>query len=360
MESPTRISAALNVEKYDMDVAYILTYIIDKNMAAMPHWRTAHVHSMKHSSEFADHLVDVLPDDARILRSVIDGPSSNYLLEGPAWAAHIRSFQGAAEINLVATQMMFAKEITDFLVDRLRVPGEPSERTVAFFTWTAEESHPERKVVPAAPWSDVAVNYSTKTRSALKELAAFEEIPEGGGRIILFHGKPGTGKTRALRMLITEWQEWASIELISDPESLLEKASYMTSVLLNNVNNRPTRVLILEDADYLVEYQGTRSSSVARLLQLGDGLLGSSQQIIFLITTNKPPRELDSALTRPGRCLASICFTSFSKAEASSRLAGTTKKATGPMTLAEIYRAMGDARQITAGEDDSAPRGQYL
>jgi SpoVK/Ycf46/Vps4 family AAA+-type ATPase len=159
---------------------------------------------------------------------------------------------------------------------------------------------------------------------------------------------------------MSEWRKWASVELVTDPERLLESPSYMSTVMLHETSRRQARVLILEDADYLVERFGTRSSAVSRLLQLGDGLLGDSQNVMFLITTNAPPQDLDKALTRPGRCLATIPFVPFSMEEAQERLAGFDKRATGPMTLAEVYRAKGDVVQITAEVKVPTARGQYL
>src|SRR5206468_2489690 len=41
------------------------------------------------------------------------------------------------------------------------------------------------------------------------------------GRLLLWHGAPGTGKTSAVKALAWEWREWCEGHCVVDPESLL-------------------------------------------------------------------------------------------------------------------------------------------
>ncbi len=60
---------------------------------------------------------------------------------------------------------------------------------------------------------------------------------------------------------------------------------------------------------------------LSRLLNLSDGLLGLSTEVLILITTNEPLGRLHPAVHRPGRCLAEIEFLALDVDEACEWLA---------------------------------------
>jgi hypothetical protein len=43
----------------------------------------------------------------------------------------------------------------------------------------------------------------------------------GRGRLLLWHGDPGTGKTNAIRSQLGEWRFWAEFQFVTDPEAFL-------------------------------------------------------------------------------------------------------------------------------------------
>jgi len=45
--------------------------------------------------------------------------------------------------------------------------------------------------------------------------------PGQGGRLLLWTGPPGTGKTYALRTLAWEWRRWCSFHYVTDPRRCL-------------------------------------------------------------------------------------------------------------------------------------------
>lgn len=67
---------------------------------------------------------------------------------------------------------------------------------------------------------------------SLDALTALES-PIGAGKIILWHGPPGTGKTRALRARMRAWSMWCQQQYIADPKKFFAEPAYMTQVLTN-------------------------------------------------------------------------------------------------------------------------------
>ena len=57
---------------------------------------------------------------------------------------------------------------------------------------------------------------------ALEALVDRRFDDEHAGRLILWHGMPGTGKTHALRALAWEWRRWCDFHYVTDPEELFD------------------------------------------------------------------------------------------------------------------------------------------
>jgi hypothetical protein len=111
----------------------------------------------------------------------------------------------------------------------------------------------------------------------------------------------------------------------------------------------------------LIRADARRSAgaSLGRLLNLTDGILGHGMRVLLLLTSNEPVHGLHPAVVRPGRCLADIQFTLFTRAQAAEWLAGAGKTPSRDCTLAELYRLRGDVDTIATPR--STPGGSaYL
>src|SRR5262245_40868965 len=97
---------------------------------------------------------------------------------------------------------------------------DDSEPKVKFGFWSIGEKGPEReeKELDVPEWKEIRVNYSSRIANSIESLTANFK-PGAGGRLLLWHGAPGTGKTFALRSLAWEWREWCQFEYIFDPEN---------------------------------------------------------------------------------------------------------------------------------------------
>jgi hypothetical protein len=202
--------------------------------------------------------------------------------------------------------------------------GKEDEVPIRFWWWNLHSAQEMAKRTPAPEWGAVSTNYSEATLCSLAPLADWERPPSAGGRLMLWHGAPGTGKTTAIRALARQWRSWAEFQFVTDPERFLSNPGYLLEVATDESMSRDPdepraewRVLVLEDAG---EYLSTDAKQLAgqglsRLLNLCDGVLGQATNSLVLVTTNEPLRTLHPALSRPGRCVAEAEFLELDRPE---------------------------------------------
>jgi len=170
-------------------------------------------------------------------------------------------------------------------------------------------------------WSEVSRNYPANTRCELETVMSDLEGLARRGRVLLWHGPPGTGKTYAVRALAREHSRVATVDCIVEPELFFSKgARYLTEVLDvdDDVDDERWHLLIVEDADELISADAKMRSGqgLSRLLNLADGLFGQAIRALVLVTTNEPMTSFHPALVRPGRCGSLVSFQRFALDEA--------------------------------------------
>jgi hypothetical protein len=236
----------------------------------------------------------------------------------------------------------------------------PAAEQVSLAFWMRGEwgGYVRHRDIDAPRFGEIAGNYSGSVRDALERLLAMR-APERG-RLILWRGAPGTGKSYALRALARAWSPWCSAHFVMDPEELLGRGgAYLLDLLSWDDDDASRwRLVILEDAGELIaaDARAATGQALSRLLNVADGLLGHGTRTLLLITTNEPVGRLHAAARRPGRCLADIEFTPLSVSEANRWLAARDlmRRVTTPTALAELF-AEAEGEVLESG----APRADF-
>jgi len=220
---------------------------------------------------------------------------------------------------------------------------------------------------------EIRDNYSPETFSQVESLINLKS-PYDHGKIVLWHGPAGNGKTHLIRALTKHLVDIHNIipEVIVDPEAAFEEPKYLTSLLTSGQRklryHAPKggdvdfRFIIMEDCAELFSVNCRNTQGFSRLLNTADGLIGQGQKLIFLFTANESIEEVDPAILRPGRCLQNLEVSNWNWNAASNwvrnkvgpeKAVAVLSKLKDKNSLAEMYALIND-RDIASDN-----RGQF-
>jgi hypothetical protein len=183
------------------------------------------------------------------------------------------------------------------------------------------------------------------------ERAWLERLRQRSSGLSIFHGPPGCGKTSYVRHLMARLLD--TFEFYFMPVSTFDSLDSPRFVRfwLEEAEGGKRRIAVVEDAESLLLPRNEGSqSSVSSLLNATDGLLGDHLRLQIIATTNAPVRELDPALTRPGRLVGVREFGRLAPAQA-RRLAeakGIVLPDQQDFSLAEIYCGRASSPMLNA------------
>ena len=160
----------------------------------------------------------------------------------------------------------------------------------------------------------------------------YERYMESNANILLLIGPPGTGKTTFIRGLLAHTESSA---VVTYDAAILEK-DYLFARFIEGDES----IMVLEDSDAFLKPRADGNTMMHRFLNVGDGLVTTKgKKLIF--STNLPSiRDIDAALTRPGRCFDIVTFDLLAESHAlklANRLGVTLDEKKDKYSLAEVF-----------------------
>jgi hypothetical protein len=316
-----------------------------------------------------DEIADLFDDEFTIVGGGQINDETVLVATSPTSDVRIAIDGRAVDILVAASSFKVARDIGLGLKERFP-KAEKRPDVLMVRTWYAGyqgvTSSYSDLILPS--WEEIAPNYPEPTRTQLDRLMSLgpPSNESSEGKLILFHGPPGCGKTFAIRALFRAWNEWCAPELLIDPESAFGETRYLIQLLRSTAHQEPEsserlwRVLVAEDADkYLgADARASDNPALDRLLNVSDGLIGQGSRLLYLLTTNSDLAVLHAALVRPGRNLAVVEFDKFSPDEGRKWLSDEGPAPKGPSSLAELFAIRNGTRSNAS--TDKKLMGQYL
>lgn len=191
---------------------------------------------------------------------------------------------------------------------------------------------------------DLEMNYGKGFAKVDKQIVG--KLSENRAGLVCLHGSAGTGKTNYIKHLTSRINR----EFIFIPVGLAGELA--SPAFLNLLLEHERAILVLEDAEQALQSRETdhwNSSTVASLLNLSDGILGTLLNISIIATYNADKQTIDKALLRKGRLMFDYTFNPLSMEDAqrlAKHLGKDSSAITGPTSLADIYNAEDDTGYI--------------
>lgn len=168
--------------------------------------------------------------------------------------------------------------------------------------------------------------------------------------ILILSGEAGLGKSALICEILRRINS-RYMYVIYDKAVMRDSEAYTRII-----DKKEKAVLVLEDAEDIVQSrETTANATMAKLLNMADGILRNNIKIIFTFNNYNRDAKIDEALTRPGRCFEFLEFPKIKKEYAkqiAEKYGKTLDDSIDAYSLADIFnekRNKGEKPKIKVG-----------
>ena len=215
-------------------------------------------------------------------------------------------------------------------------------------------------------------NYAPSTLKAYDHVVEDLSSISPCGRLAIFDGPPGTGKTFLIRAILDAVEDAMFVLVPPEMMGMLASPELIPMLLRKKAGGGGGGpiIFILEDADNLLTPRDSKNLSlISSLLNFSSGMLGSMLDIRAIATTNSEKKDIDAALMRPGRLCRQVTVGALSSKQALTVMKRLVRmdnvvlpkelENSNQITLAQAYRAARDAGWKPTGEADAEDKRKY-
>jgi len=162
----------------------------------------------------------------------------------------------------------------------------------------------------------------------------YDRYNKSKASILILQGPPGTGKTTFIRGLLSHLNKSA---IITYDDNIIKSDNIFTEFITGDID-----YIIFEDADAFLSSRNTGNTTMHRFLNIGDGLVSRPNKKLIFTTNLESISDIDSALTREGRCFDILEFDSLSVEQANKFVESQNIDVDlkgEKFTIAEIYNS---------------------
>lgn len=236
------------------------------------------------------------------------------------------------------------QEFMDSFLELLKAESVPRHKSKSVYVLVMTSEGPSFVSAGNANLKLEKENYEQKVLNDYDYVVSQLNSNNPFGRLVIFNGAPGTGKTHIIRGLLNDIENAVFVLIQPDMLAQLMGPQLIQPILdlKNSENEHHPIILIIEDAEKCLVPREGNMTEISSLLNFGDGIIGNLFDVRIIASTNAKKLEIDSALTRPGRLCKMVDVNQLSVEKANkifTRLTGKEENQFNKqVTLADVYQ----------------------